>query len=188
MSFNNAQAGGILRISTKYVVDILTNQVKKALREEWPLALQDVDIRRFIDTQVWDTVGHGTRLYHGSQVIPLARQFHIPEILPFAFYWISRKQFSNHVEAAELSGLDSKDVARLFIGKIQIAEYMSTLKFFYKTLELPAIGLPEDLVDDGYPDSPEYCRANGECDLKKFAADFILPLIERRERDPLLVS
>ncbi|KAF8074996.1 hypothetical protein FPV67DRAFT_1475672 [Lyophyllum atratum] len=111
---------GILRLSTKYIIDFLRARALEHLSMAWP-----EDLARSHEA---DVAASSTHLYpHPIAIIKLAREVDAPSLLPAAFYDLSRSPFTHIFEPTEedqmyrplpnLSNLPAADIQRLCLGK-----------------------------------------------------------------------
>ncbi|KAF8654670.1 hypothetical protein AX16_003487 [Volvariella volvacea WC 439] len=128
---------GILRLSTKYLIDSLRDLALDHLNEAWPNTLKGWDNRedlaRMHETNSPDA-GH---LYpHPIAVINLAREVNAPQLLPSAFYDLCRYSFSQIFEPTEedvlysgnsLPTLSTYDMQCLCLGKEAAQHSITTL-------------------------------------------------------------
>ncbi|TFK40000.1 hypothetical protein BDQ12DRAFT_591806, partial [Crucibulum laeve] len=122
-------ASGILRLSTKYIIDSLRAKALAHLSIAWPLSLKAWDMREDLArSHELDSTSSGTHLYpHPFSVIRLAREVNAPSLLPSAFYDLSRCSFTQIFEPCEddpqyqsdqaLPCLSVQDMQRLCLGK-----------------------------------------------------------------------
>jgi hypothetical protein len=87
---------GILRLSTKYLIDSLRDKAIAHLSKAWPSTLKGWDIREDLARAYeMETGTSGARLYPSPlAVINLARQVDVPTLRPSAFFDLSRYTFS----------------------------------------------------------------------------------------------
>ncbi|KAJ7334079.1 hypothetical protein DFH08DRAFT_880102 [Mycena albidolilacea] len=119
---------GILRLSTKYIVDSLRSKALAHLCIAWPSTLKGWDARedvaRSFEMATSASAGH----YYPSPiaVINLAREINAPCLLPAAFYDLSRYSYTQIYEPAEdeplfqaptSASLLPLDMQRLALGK-----------------------------------------------------------------------
>jgi hypothetical protein len=105
---------GILRLSTKYILDPLRTLAIDHLSVAWPTALR-----------AWDAREDVPRVQYPSpiDVINLARELNVPSLLPAAFYDLSRFPFAQIFEPPDThrlcstSALSNADIQRLALGK-----------------------------------------------------------------------
>ncbi|KZS99877.1 uncharacterized protein LAESUDRAFT_667425 [Laetiporus sulphureus 93-53] len=87
---NFAALAGVLRLSTKYLIEHLRLRCLARLHAEWPSTLLDWDVR---ERQATDAAGRYTprdHFTHPILVIRLARELDLDELLPSAMYDLSR--------------------------------------------------------------------------------------------------
>ncbi|TFY54193.1 hypothetical protein EVJ58_g9001 [Rhodofomes roseus] len=119
----------LLRMSTKYGVDDLRKEVLQVLLLSWPTSLALWEDREKKVTSIQVAWAHltGCRL-----IINLAREVAAPELLPSAFYDLSRYLPSqlvlNHMSGLDETGirLSHEDLLKVLRGKEQAARYFST--------------------------------------------------------------
>ncbi|KAG5647448.1 hypothetical protein DXG03_009378 [Asterophora parasitica] len=121
---------GVLRLSTKYIIEGLRTKALEHLSAAWPLNIKAWDMREDLArSHETDVASSGSHLYpHPIAVINLAREVHAPSLLPAAFYDLSRYPFSHIFEPTEeeqtyrtlpsfTSNLSVADLQRLCLGK-----------------------------------------------------------------------
>ncbi|KAF9525170.1 hypothetical protein CPB83DRAFT_564525 [Crepidotus variabilis] len=92
---------GILRLSTKYLIDSLRAKALAHLAVAWPNDLRGWDAREDVVREWECTGGEGRRYPHPAAVIALAREVDAPSLLPSAFYDLSRCSFAQIYEPCE---------------------------------------------------------------------------------------
>jgi len=119
---------GILRLSTKYLIDSLRAKALAHLSTAWPVDLKSWDAREDI-ARVYESENLGKRSHrypHPYEIINLAREVDAPALLPSAFYDLARYPFSQIFEPNEDDllyrfppppGLGPLDLQRLCLGK-----------------------------------------------------------------------
>lgn len=118
---------GVLRLSTKYIIDSLREKAIAHLSMAWPSTLKGwearEDIGRSYEMATGTSSGH---LYPSPiEVITLAREVDAPCLLPAAFYDLCRYPLSQVFEPNEdeplysptQQGLSAFDIQRLCLGK-----------------------------------------------------------------------
>ncbi|PIL34218.1 hypothetical protein GSI_03929 [Ganoderma sinense ZZ0214-1] len=110
-----AVISAVLRLATNYGVETLRETALRSLSISWPSTLQ-----------LWET---NSPSY--SMVIKLAREVNAPQLLPSAFYDLSRYLPSQLTEGHTTSDgtyceLDVEDLCRVLRGKEQAARFFST--------------------------------------------------------------
>ncbi|KAJ7066645.1 hypothetical protein C8F01DRAFT_1020166 [Mycena amicta] len=140
---NNGRAdfvvvSGILRLSTKYIVDSLRAKALAHLAIAWPSTLKGWDARedvaRLFELQTSTSSGH----FYPSPiaVINLAREVNAPSLLPSAFYDLCRYTYGQIYEPAEdeplhqppdAPPLSPLDMQRLSLGKEAAQHSITTL-------------------------------------------------------------
>ncbi|KAF5383576.1 hypothetical protein D9615_003510 [Tricholomella constricta] len=121
---------GVLRLSTKYIIEGLRARALEHLSTAWPSDLKAWDAREdSARTHETDIASNGSHLYpHPIAVINLSREVDAPSLLPAAFYDLSRYPFSHIFEPTEEdqthrhlpptpSNLSVADLQRLCLGK-----------------------------------------------------------------------
>ncbi|KAF8225527.1 hypothetical protein L208DRAFT_1305889 [Tricholoma matsutake] len=120
---------GILRLSTKYIIDSLRWKALAHLSIVWPSDLKTWDTREDLSRAYeTDSTSHGGHLYpHPIAVINLAREVNAPSLLPAAFYDLSRYSYTQIFEPTEEDpsyrpscpafSLSAIDLQRLCLGK-----------------------------------------------------------------------
>ncbi|OCH91409.1 hypothetical protein OBBRIDRAFT_887017 [Obba rivulosa] len=129
---------GILRLSTKYIIDSLRKRALDHLLVAWPSTLKDWDAREDI-ARIYEleTANHrGFRYPSPIAIIDLARENDTPELLPAAFYDLSRYHFHEIYESGEgeplsqpplAHTLGASDIQRLTLGKEAALHTITTL-------------------------------------------------------------
>lgn len=93
-------AAGILRLSTKYIIDSLRSKTLHHLGIAWPSTLQGWDVREEL-TRAYEAEKslHRGHMYPSPiAVIELAREVDAPELLPAAFYELSKYHYAQIFE------------------------------------------------------------------------------------------
>ncbi|KAI0915235.1 hypothetical protein AcW1_007097 [Taiwanofungus camphoratus] len=119
---------GILRLSTKYLVDSLRAKALAHLCTAWPSTLRGWDAREDLARayEMERTAHRGYRFPSPIAIISLAREIHAPELLPSAFYDLSRYHYTQIYEPSEDEplrsmlephSLSSSDMVKLALGK-----------------------------------------------------------------------
>ncbi|KDR80529.1 hypothetical protein GALMADRAFT_240831 [Galerina marginata CBS 339.88] len=118
---------GILRLSTKYLIDSLRAKALVHLSLAWPSDLRAWDLREDISRGFEvEGLSRTHRYPHPFSVISLAREVNAPSLLPAAFYDLSRYSFSQIFEPNEDEplyrsppppSLSAIDTQRLCLGK-----------------------------------------------------------------------
>ncbi|KAH6915867.1 hypothetical protein BKA70DRAFT_472051 [Coprinopsis sp. MPI-PUGE-AT-0042] len=199
---------GILRLATKYIIDELREMALAHLRLAWPSTLKAWDLREDqARTQEIDVGIPAINFYpHPFEVITLAREVNAPELLPAAFYDLSRYSFSQIFEAQEEEPLyrspeepsvtlSPADLQRLCVGKEQTQQMITSL------IQAMGIGHPIRLAQSHSPHnilrrssssgtvcmSPAACRKDFS-ELVQLATQHYLFDRERGCHDPLYVA
>ncbi|KAM5544471.1 hypothetical protein V8D89_002131 [Ganoderma adspersum] len=105
-------SSGVLRLSSKYLIEESTRQKALAhIRTAWPSTLKGWDLREDVARahEVETAQPRGTRYPHPIAVINLAREIGADDLLPAAFYELSRHSFAQIFEPAPGSALDPRD-------------------------------------------------------------------------------
>lgn len=102
---------GQLRLATKYQISNIRDKIMAHLRDEYPLALPDVDRvsehQRTKPDQMYDPIA----------VIQLSNQdCNVPELLPYAWYRLARHSFSNDADGG-FERLSNEEMRRLLVGR-----------------------------------------------------------------------
>ncbi|CAA7265121.1 unnamed protein product [Cyclocybe aegerita] len=131
---------GILRLSTKYLVDSLRAKAIAHLSIAWPADLKAWDARedlvRSYDSEGGSSSRGVSRYPHPFEVISLAREVNAPSLLPSAFYDLSRHSFTQIYEPNEDDSLyrpytppplSAADIQRLALGKEASQHTITTL-------------------------------------------------------------
>ncbi|KAG6886212.1 hypothetical protein C0993_010774 [Termitomyces sp. T159_Od127] len=120
---------GVLRLSTKYLIDSLRAKALTHLNKAWPTSLKEWDAREDLArTHETDLTNTSHPYPHPIAVISLAREVDAPSLLPAAFYDLSRYAFGHIFEQTEEdktyrplppvpSTLSNADLERLCLGK-----------------------------------------------------------------------
>ncbi|KAK7683331.1 hypothetical protein QCA50_013593 [Cerrena zonata] len=132
---------GLLRLSTKYIVDSLRQRALTHLSEAWPSSLNDWDLREDY-ARVYELETGASRSFRYPSpiaVINLAREIAAPSLLPAAFYDLSRYSYSQILEAGDKSPLfhtpvhqprefiSPSDMQKLALGKESASQAIPTL-------------------------------------------------------------
>ncbi|KAG6910040.1 hypothetical protein DXG01_013764 [Tephrocybe rancida] len=130
---------GVLRLSTKYLIDSLRTKALAHLSKAWPTNLKAWDVREDLARSYeTDISSNGSHLYpHPIAIINLAREVNAPSLLPAAFYDLSRYPFGHIFEPTEedqtfrrlpsASTLSVADLERLCLGKEASQQAITTL-------------------------------------------------------------
>ncbi|KAH9942297.1 uncharacterized protein BXZ73DRAFT_41159 [Epithele typhae] len=121
----------ILRLATKYEVEVLRENAMRCLSLSWPTTLQLWECREKAATTVDGVYAPRPILPHPIPLIELAREIGAPQLLPSAFYDLSRYLPSQMMEGHMASDgthytLSHDDLCRALRGKEQAARYFST--------------------------------------------------------------
>ncbi|KAF4610588.1 hypothetical protein D9613_006859 [Agrocybe pediades] len=129
---------GILRLSTKYLIDSLRAKALVHLSLAWPSDLRTWDLREDV-SRGFESEGTGSahRYPHPFSIISLAREVNAPSLLPAAFYDLSRYSFYQIFEPGEDEllyrqscrppHLSAADLQRLCLGKEASQNAITTL-------------------------------------------------------------
>lgn len=99
------------RLATKYQISNIRDKIMAHLRDEYPLALPDVD--RVSEHQR----AKPDQLYDPIAVIQLSHQgCNVPELLPYAWYRLARHSFADDVDG-EFGRLSNEEMRRLIVGR-----------------------------------------------------------------------
>jgi hypothetical protein len=112
---------GLLRLSSKYLIDRLRSRVVQHLREEYPSTLAGFDLRAAEDL---------SKSTHPARVIALARECDVPEILPVLFYDLAF--YPPHDE--ETFELPPAEIRRCIVGRDAIKDKASQFSLARFTL------------------------------------------------------
>ncbi|KAI0702942.1 hypothetical protein C8T65DRAFT_578972 [Cerioporus squamosus] len=126
-----AVTAAILRLATKYAVDALRDVIMRNLSLSWPTTLQMWEARERAATSADGVYAPRPVLPHPLLVIELAREVGAPELLPSAFYDLSRylpsQLMDGHVTPdGQHHRLNIDDLCRVLRGKEQAARFFST--------------------------------------------------------------
>ncbi|KAF4598027.1 hypothetical protein EYR38_006421 [Pleurotus pulmonarius] len=121
----------VLTLATKYDVKHLRNDLLRELRVSWPVSLLRWDEREAVAE---DSNGHRIprpSLPHPIMVINLARLVGAPELLPSAFYDLSRCSPSDSAAGymcptSQLASLSAEDLMKLLRGREHASRFLST--------------------------------------------------------------
>ncbi|KZT71061.1 hypothetical protein DAEQUDRAFT_667007 [Daedalea quercina L-15889] len=122
----------LLRMATKYGVEDLRKEIIRVLLLSWPTTLPLWEVREKKVTNIHGIYAPRTGLPHPLVIINLAREVDTPELLPSAFYDLSRYLPSqltlNHISGIDGSSiqLSCEDLLRVLRGKEQAARFFST--------------------------------------------------------------
>ncbi|KAF8756440.1 hypothetical protein RHS01_04387 [Rhizoctonia solani] len=93
-----------LRLATKYQISSIRDKILSHLREEYPLALSDVDRKPRGKEKLYDPIS----------VI----QLDVPELLPYAWYRLARHSYATEGSGSgDTSRLSNEEMNRLVIGR-----------------------------------------------------------------------
>ncbi|KAM5533314.1 hypothetical protein V8D89_012988 [Ganoderma adspersum] len=126
-----AVISAVLRLATNYGVETLRETALRTLSLSWPSTLQLWEVREKAATTIDGVYVPRPGLPHPLMVIKLAREVDAPQLLPSAFYDLSRYLPSQLTEGhTTLDGakydLDIDDLCRVLRGKEQAARFFST--------------------------------------------------------------
>ncbi|KZT11079.1 uncharacterized protein LAESUDRAFT_643958 [Laetiporus sulphureus 93-53] len=122
----------LLRISTKYAVAELRKEVIRVLTLSWPTTLALWEAREKKATNLNGIYARRPAMPHPISIVTLARETNVPELLPSAFYDLSRYMPSQITFGCigivdDLHHqLDMDDLLRVLRGKEQAARFFST--------------------------------------------------------------
>ncbi|KAF9808925.1 hypothetical protein IEO21_07690 [Rhodonia placenta] len=122
----------LLRTSTKYGVDELRKEAIRVLSLSWPTSLSQWEKREKNVTDIHGLYSPRLGLPHPTLIIELAREVNAPDLLPSAFYDLSRYPPSQialgHISEIDSRNLNlaSEDLLRVLRGKEQSARFLST--------------------------------------------------------------
>ncbi|CCM00413.1 uncharacterized protein FIBRA_02443 [Fibroporia radiculosa] len=125
-------ASALLRMSTKYNVEHLRKEVLRVLALSWPITLGLWETREQNATSASGVYAPRPALPHPIVIIELAREVNAPELLPSAFYDLSRYLPSQIVTGyvdlirGTAHQLATEDLLRVLRGKEQAARFFST--------------------------------------------------------------
>ncbi|RPD63923.1 hypothetical protein L227DRAFT_496363 [Lentinus tigrinus ALCF2SS1-6] len=126
-----AVTSAILRLATKYAVDALREVTLRNLSLSWPTTLHMWEARERAATSPDGVYAPRPALPHPLLIIELSREVDAPQLLPSAFYDLSRylptQLMEGHVTSnGEHHRLDIDDLCRVLRGKEQAARFFST--------------------------------------------------------------
>ncbi|KDQ57583.1 hypothetical protein JAAARDRAFT_177839 [Jaapia argillacea MUCL 33604] len=122
----------LLRLSTKYRIDHLRRQILEALAAIWPSALPLWEIREKKATNSAGLYAPRPTFPHPILIINLARETDVPELLPSAYYDLSRYLPSQAVtghslpQDSTLHELSQQDLLNTLRGRECAARFLST--------------------------------------------------------------
>ncbi|KAJ1306122.1 hypothetical protein OPQ81_010833 [Rhizoctonia solani] len=99
---------GQLRLATKYQISNIRDKILSYLREEYPLALCDVDRK----------LGDKEKLYDPISVIQLG----VPELLPYAWYRLARHSYAR--DGGDTGRLSNEEMYRLMVGREKLRSHL----------------------------------------------------------------
>jgi len=127
---------GILRLSTKYLVDSLRAKALAHLSIAWPNSLKGWDAREDLARADEMRSGGMSTIYPSpADIINLAREVNAPSLLPSAFYDLSRYHYTQIFEQDDEHNcpsiaclpLSNADLQRLALGKEASQHAITTL-------------------------------------------------------------
>ncbi|KAG7446519.1 uncharacterized protein BT62DRAFT_124122 [Guyanagaster necrorhizus] len=130
-----SKVASLLRLCTHYQVGHLRQDLLRGLSATWPTTLEGWDAREADATNVAGLYESREKYPHPILVINLSCDISAQEILPSAFYDLSRSPPSSIVEGFKTSGigLSSDCLMSLLKGKERASRFLST--FIVKQLE-----------------------------------------------------
>ncbi|KAI0793251.1 hypothetical protein C8Q75DRAFT_713174 [Abortiporus biennis] len=153
----------LLKLSTAYETETLRREILDRVMVSWPSNLSQWDVRENIKSNVEGTYAHKSIFPHPILVIELGREINVSELLPSAFYDLSRYPPSSAIKGCS-SGRTSKrhllvrdDLARLFRGKEMAARFLST--FVVNELEGRMPSKNCIFRDESQPSKKRACQA-----------------------------
>ncbi|KAG9104535.1 hypothetical protein FRC06_001621 [Ceratobasidium sp. 370] len=115
--FDVETTSGQLRLATKYEITNIRRKIIAHLRDEYPLALADIDRKEGVTSEPASRNSKSDQLYDPIAVIQLADQgCDIPEVLPYAWYRLARHSFSDDGDM-RCGRLSSEEMCRLIVGR-----------------------------------------------------------------------
>lgn len=184
----------ILRLSTKYEVDHLRNDIIRIMSPVWPRTLGHWEFREAEATNQAGFYEPRSIYPHPLLVINLAREAKAPELLPSAYYDLSRCSPSDIVMGhpasptdAERQFLHDDDVMNVFRGKEHAARFLSS--FIVSHLEgrgssVSCIYRTDRLENSVEMMSQRTCRASFEAITFEMVRD-VNGVVLHRTTDPL---
>ncbi|KAF7315405.1 hypothetical protein MIND_00055200 [Mycena indigotica] len=129
-SVDFAAISALLRLTTKYEVKLRSSLLRELQRVQWPVRLAQWDIREAEATHNGQYNAR-SRYPHPILVINLARAINAPELLPSAFYDLSRSPVSEttagHIDSqGVLHQLAQGDLMHLLKGREHASRFLST--------------------------------------------------------------
>ncbi|KAL0072648.1 hypothetical protein AAF712_000411 [Marasmius tenuissimus] len=140
IKYNTASFGmvaAILRLSTHYQVAHLRKQLLRGLTEMWPDNLTEWDLRESHATSDSGLYQPRATIPHPILIINLARDVNAPELLPAAFYDLSRSlpvhitQGFRCSKTQEVHQLSSADLLASLKGREHASRFLSTFLVNY---------------------------------------------------------
>ncbi|KAJ7680285.1 hypothetical protein DFH06DRAFT_1162466 [Mycena polygramma] len=177
----------LLRLTTKYqVTHIRSSLLREIQRTQWPLRLAQWDVR---EAEATDSNGHyDARLHypHPILVINLGREIQAPELLPSAFYDLSRCLVSETTAGYTdsnnvLHQLLPEDLMNLLKGREHASRFLST--FIVNELEGREPSANCVHADDEDPGQRRLCQAAFESTTFEILRD--VNGVTHRSSDPL---
>ncbi|KAF7976079.1 hypothetical protein HWV62_7640 [Athelia sp. TMB] len=124
------EVASLLRLCTKYQVGYLRHQLLRGLSRSWPSTLDQWEERELKATDSHGIYAPRNVLAHPILVINLAREINAPELLPSAFYDLSRSQPSEaaagYLLDSNVHRLNDRDLYNLFRGRESVSRFLST--------------------------------------------------------------
>ncbi|ESK97300.1 hypothetical protein Moror_17731 [Moniliophthora roreri MCA 2997] len=127
----------LLRLSTRFQVVHLRKELLRGLSAMWPNSLSNWDIREVNATNDFGIYEPRASIPHPITVINLARRVDAPEILPSAFYDLSRCSSARVAQGhmctltQELHQLSQDDLLSLLKGREHASRFLSTFLVHY---------------------------------------------------------
>ncbi|EKM81853.1 hypothetical protein AGABI1DRAFT_112088, partial [Agaricus bisporus var. burnettii JB137-S8] len=129
---------GILRLATKYLFEVLRSAALAHLSTAWPPTLKGWESREDLMQTYELNHPHKPRLFpHPFLIINLAREIEAPQLLPAAFYDISRYSYAQIFEPgdddpfgiypSQSPMISPSDMQRLCVGKEAIQHTITVL-------------------------------------------------------------
>lgn len=178
----------LLKLSTAYGIQTLRLKALKQLSLSWPMTLTQWEAREKLVTNDGGIYAPRTGLPHPAVIITLARDIDAPQLLPSAFYDLSRylpsQLTTDHIDpdTGRTYSLSNTELFRVYRGKEQAARYFST--FIVKELESRTPSQFCHNRDESLPARKRRCQIAFEAITYALIRD-VNGLVLNRNSDPL---